>query len=44
MSTMFLNGKLKEGERDMTYFKKVYLVIGQHDLRKATEHYGMAGI
>ena len=41
---MILNENLKAGERDPTQFKKVYHVIRQHDLTKAAEHYGMAGI
>jgi hypothetical protein len=41
---MFLNENMKAGERDVTYFKKVYFVIRQQRLRKATEHYEMVGI
>jgi len=41
---MILNENLKAGERDLTYFNNVYHVIAQHDLRKATEYYGIAGI
>ena len=41
---MILNENLKAEERDLTYFNKVYHVIRQHDLRKASEHYRMAGI